>query len=116
MTVVIDRVFTAIADPTRRQIIEWLDDGSVATATEVAGRLPMTRQAVAKHLKELESAGLVSSRHMGRETRYVSNPTSLRTVSNWISQREAAWDNRLSRLSMYATDGSRLSGQGSDSD
>jgi DNA-binding transcriptional ArsR family regulator len=93
-----DLVFSALADPTRRQILEWLDTGESSTATELAGRLPISRQAVTKHLKELEGARLVSSVKEGRETRYSATVDGLDTATVWLAARGAAWDERLAWL------------------
>ncbi len=90
--------FAAIGDPTRRQILEWLDGGGSATATELAERLPITRQAVAKHLRELEVTGLVTSSKHGRENRYEALERGLEPVREWLETRAAAWDERLERL------------------
>ena len=97
-----NRVFATLADPTRRQLLEWLDDGNPATATEFASRLPMSRQAVTKHLKDLERAGLIVGAKSGRETRYTSHPYGLTSASDWIARRTAAWDDRLARLAALA--------------
>jgi DNA-binding transcriptional ArsR family regulator len=64
------QVFSALADPNRRQVIDYLAERGTATATELTGELPMTRQAVAKHLATLAGAGLVESERRGREMRY----------------------------------------------
>ncbi len=78
-----DSVFSALADPTRRQILEWLDGGEdPLTATALASRLPITRQAVTKHLKELEGAGLASSDRAGRETRYSETIAGMDTAAD----------------------------------
>jgi DNA-binding transcriptional ArsR family regulator len=98
-----DVVFSALADPTRRQILEWLDTGEPSTATELAGRLPISRQAVTKHLKELEGARLVSSVKEGRETRYSATVEGLDTATVWLAARGAAWDERLERFKDLAT-------------
>ena len=98
-----DLVFPALADPTRRQILEWLDGGESQTATELASRLPITRQAVTKHLKELERAGLVASVKQGRETRYAATTDGLDAAAIWLAARGVAWDERLARLKGIAT-------------
>jgi ArsR family transcriptional regulator, cadmium/lead-responsive transcriptional repressor len=82
----LNRVFGALADPSRRQVIGYLATQGTATATELTGELPMTRQAVAKHLATLADAGLVEGVRRGRETRY-----RLTTAG-------AEWDDRLDAL------------------
>jgi len=96
------QIFVALADPTRRQLLEWLDDGSRTTVTEFAANLPMSRQAVSKHLRELEAAGLVTHAKHGRETLYTSRPDGLADATAWIDRRTAAWDDRLARLAERA--------------
>ncbi len=73
--------------------------GSGATATELARELPITRQAVAKHLSQLASAGLVAPTRQGRETRYRITPEPLEVA--WIVQAGGEWDDRLARLGAY---------------
>ena len=80
------QVFGALADPSRRQVIGYLSERGTGTATELTGELPMTRQAVAKHLATLADAGLIESERRGRETRYRL------TVAG------AEWDDRLDAL------------------
>jgi DNA-binding transcriptional ArsR family regulator len=104
MTGVEGFVFSALSDPTRRQILEWLDGGVPGTATELADRLPISRQAVTKHLKELERAGLLISEKSGRETRYSVTGHGLDTAARWIADRSAAWDDHLERLRDAAID------------
>jgi DNA-binding transcriptional ArsR family regulator len=79
-------VFGALADPSRRQVIDYLADRGTATATELTGELPMTRQAVSKHLATLAEAGLVEKERQGRETRYR------------LTEAGAEWDDRLDAL------------------
>lgn len=91
-------VFAALADPTRQQLIDWLAAEQTGTATGFAERLPISRQAVAKHLSELEEAGLVSSARVGRETRYTLIPGALDGAIDWLTVRAASWDRALARL------------------
>jgi DNA-binding transcriptional ArsR family regulator len=92
-----DAVFAALADPTRRQLVESLA-AAPATATVLAKDLPMSRQAVAKHLAMLTSAELVASERRGRETRYTLRPEPLRDVSRWVDRVGDEWADRLARL------------------
>ena len=91
-------VFSALSDPTRRQIVDWLVVEDSGTATGFAKRLPISRQAVARHLTELEQAGVVESVRVGRETRYTLLPDSLVETSNWLLERARLWDRALGRL------------------
>ena len=70
-------VFSALSDPTRRTVVEALASRETATATELASELPVTRQAVSKHLTALGSAGLVAAERRGRETHYRLTPAAL---------------------------------------
>jgi DNA-binding transcriptional ArsR family regulator len=84
-------VFGALADPSRRQVIDYLADRGTATATELTGELPMTRQAVSKHLATLAEAGLVEKERLGRETRYR------------LTEAGEEWDDRLEALRAHLT-------------
>jgi DNA-binding transcriptional ArsR family regulator len=95
-------VFSALADPTRREVVRSLADRPGLTASHLAGELPMTRQAVAKHLSALSGAGLVVARREGRETRYTLTPAPLTEAIEWMSAVGAQWDARLDRLSKRA--------------
>ena len=90
-------VFHALGDPTRRHIVESLSQGE-ATATQLAADLPVTRQAVAKHLTARREAGLVESRRQGRETLYRVNAAPLEDAAAWIVRVGGEWDARLGRL------------------
>lgn len=98
MTAPVDAVFAALADPTRRGLFEAVAARGPISATELAGGLPVTRQAVAKHLRILDDAGLVSARRRGRATMYEARPAGLEQVTDWVGAVGAAWDRRLDRL------------------
>ncbi len=91
-------VFTALADPSRRFIVEALAGRGDATATELASELPVTRQAVAKHLGALAEAGLVAGERAGRETRYRLTPGPLTEAAAWMARVGSEWDDRLAAL------------------
>lgn len=94
----VDAVFAALADPTRRHLVEMLASEPGATATGLAAALPISRQAVAKHLATLDQAGLVSSRRRGRELRFELQPRPLADAAAWMAAVGADWDGRLERL------------------
>ena len=91
-------MFAALADPTRREVVRSLSRQPGLTASHLAGELPMTRQAVAKHLSALSGAGLVQARREGRETRYTLTPAPLAGAIEWMTDVGAEWDERLARL------------------
>ena len=94
-----DEVFKALADPTRRALLDALfaDDGQTLTALE--GRLEMTRFGVMKHLKVLEEAGLVTTQKRGREKLHFLNPVPIRLIHNrWVSKYAAPWASALTEL------------------
>jgi DNA-binding transcriptional ArsR family regulator len=100
MSDAVGATFAALADPSRRRMLSLLG-GSGATATQLARQLPITRQAVAKHLSQLSAAGLVASRREGRETRYTVTPEPLEEAVEWIVRAGGEWDERLARLGTY---------------
>lgn len=95
-------VLTALADPTRRALLDVLADAGPASATVLAARLPVSRQAVVKHLQVLEAAGLVAGTRAGREVRYAVRPEPLDATADWLATRAAAWDRRLRALKQAA--------------
>jgi DNA-binding transcriptional ArsR family regulator len=101
----LSEVFGALADPTRREVLRSLAEEPGLTASRLAGDLPMTRQAVAKHLTALSSAGLVTARREGRETRYSLTPAPLAEAIDWMTAVGAEWDERLERLRRSAQSG-----------
>jgi DNA-binding transcriptional ArsR family regulator len=98
-------LFAALADPTRRQVVRSLAREPALTASGLAGELPMTRQAVAKHLAALERAGLVAPQREGRELRYRLTPEPLGDAIAWMEDVGARWDRSLARLSERARRG-----------
>jgi ArsR family transcriptional regulator, cadmium/lead-responsive transcriptional repressor len=97
-----DELWAAVADPTRRRVLDVLLDRGETTATVVAGELPVTRQAVAKHLAVLDRAGLVEGRRHGREVRYTIRPQRLNAATRSIAQVAAEWDARLAAIRRIA--------------
>jgi DNA-binding transcriptional ArsR family regulator len=95
-------LFAALADPTRRQVIRSLSGAEPVTASGLAAELPITRQAIAKHLGALERAGLVEPHREGRETRYRLTPEPLDGAIAWMEEVGARWDRSLARLSERA--------------
>ena len=91
-------VFTALADPTRRQLLTNLAQHSPRTATQLATQYAITRQGILKHLRVLEGAGLVVVRQQGREKRYTLTPEPLAEVNRWTQALNALWERRLHRL------------------
>jgi DNA-binding transcriptional ArsR family regulator len=98
-------VLAALADPTRRDVLAAVAARSGrATATDLASELPVTRQAISKHLGVLVNAGLVTSVRQGREARYRVVVGSLRPASEWIERTEASWSRRVDRLQQHLSD------------
>jgi DNA-binding transcriptional ArsR family regulator len=82
-----DRVFKALADPTRRHLLDQLFENDGQTLTELEGQLEMTRFGVMKHLRLLEDAGLIVTRRSGREKLHFLNPVPIRLIHNrWIDK------------------------------
>jgi DNA-binding transcriptional ArsR family regulator len=96
-----DSVFSALSDPSRRRLLETLADRESASLTELAAQLPVTRQAVSKHLAALGDAGLVEGRRSGRETRYCLTPQPLGEALAWMERIGKRWDERLARLHQH---------------
>jgi ArsR family transcriptional regulator, cadmium/lead-responsive transcriptional repressor len=91
-------VFGALADPTRRRLLATIADRPPATATELASELPISRQAVIKHLSALADAGLLDRQRSGREVRYRVTPAPLSGAVSWMAQVGGQWDDRLAAL------------------
>lgn len=99
---VVDSVLTALADPTRRRLLDLLSAQGQATATTLAGGLPISRQAVVKHLTVLDAAGLVGSVKVGREVRYAVRPEALDATARWMAALASDWDRRLAKIKRIA--------------
>ncbi len=90
-------VFGALADPMRRRLLSAIAEHP-ATATELATALPISRQAVAKHLSSLSQAGLLERERTGRDVRYRMTPEPLSDAVSWMAEVGGQWDERLARL------------------
>ena len=95
------RVFVALADPTRRALIERLSAEGDQTSTELAKELPITRQGVSKHLNILAEAKLVTVRQKGRDRYYTLQPQQLNEAITWVDRVRAQWERRLTALAAY---------------
>jgi DNA-binding transcriptional ArsR family regulator len=99
---VVDGVLVALADPTRRRLLDVLSGLGQATASTLARDMPVSRQAVVKHLGVLDGAGLVASTKVGREVRYTVRPDALDATARWMAALAADWDRRLSKIQRFA--------------
>jgi DNA-binding transcriptional ArsR family regulator len=97
-----EKVLTALADSMRRQILDVLDAHGGGTATTLAATLPISRQAVVKHLAVLDRAGLVAGHRTGREVLYLICPQPLQTTARWMAYLAAEWDLRLQAIKRIA--------------
>ena len=91
-------VFGALSDPTRRALLAAIAEHPATTATELASQLPISRQAVLKHLNALTNAGLLDRTRSGREVRYQFTPAPLSDAVDWMTAVGAEWDERLALL------------------
>ena len=98
----VDTLFDALADPTRRRLLQRLVQDGPDTASRLAVDLPVTRQAVVKHLQALVEAGLAAPERHGREVRYRATPEPLAQAVSWLVSAGARWDDRLGRLDRLA--------------
>lgn len=94
-------VFEAVSDPTRRTILEQLKDSRALSLSEIAATLPMTRQAVTKHLNLLRDAGLIRVQWAGRVRLHELDPMPLRQVDEWLAPYSAFWDRTLGQLEQH---------------
>lgn len=100
---VLDGLFGALADPTRRLLLRRLGDEGAQSATRLSVGLPVSRQAIVKHLQVLADAGLVTAERAGREVNYAATPEHLSPGVSWMVDTGAAWDRRLQRLKRHLT-------------
>ena len=99
-----DELWSAIGDPTRRRLLDLLLVDSTGTATSLSDQLPVTRQAVAKHLAVLDRAGLVHGTTAGRERRYRVDDAQLARAAEQLAEVGSSWDGRLRRIARIAED------------
>lgn len=95
-----DTVFRAVADPTRRQILDLLRRGQ-RTVGDLAGNFETSRPAISKHLRLLRSAGLVVTRKRGTASVCTLNPKPLKSINRWLHNYEALWGQSLRKLKQY---------------
>jgi DNA-binding transcriptional ArsR family regulator len=100
---VLDEVFHALADPTRRAVVEQLGRGPAATS-QLAGHFEMALPSFVQHLDVLSGCGLVSSAKQGRVRTYQLVPTGLGPAEHWLDAQRRLWTTRLDQLDTYLTD------------
>jgi len=94
-------VFAALGDQTRLSLLRTLSDGRRRSITALSAGTNLTRQAVTKHLRVLEDAGLVSSSHVGRESHFAFRPEPIVAIRSYLDEVSAQWDDALARLQAY---------------
>jgi DNA-binding transcriptional ArsR family regulator len=99
----LDVLFAALADPSRRSMIDRLSRGS-ASVSELAAPLDMSLPAVQQHLNVLEASGIVSTKKIGRVRSCSLEPDVLNQAQQWIAERRMLWASRLDRLGMFLTE------------
>ena len=97
--------FWALSDPVRLEILDRVAAGTEVTVSQLAAVLPMTRQAVTRHMKTLEEAGLVRGSQQGRECRYDVETGPLDDAGRWLQARAASWDDAMQRLRRHVESG-----------
>jgi len=96
----VDTIFKALADPTRRRVLEVLGKRP-ASVSELAAPFPMALPSFVQHLNVLEKSGLVCSEKQGRVRTYRIVPAKLKLAENWLAKQRALWERRLDQLDAY---------------
>ncbi len=91
-------VFAALGCVTRLELVSRLSDGNEYSITTLTDDLDLTRQAITKHLQVLQDAGIVNSRHVGRESRFTIRPGSITRANDYLTQVSGQWDKAIARL------------------
>jgi DNA-binding transcriptional ArsR family regulator len=99
-----EKVLIALADPTRRELLDLIALRGQATATTLATAVTVSRQAVVKHLTILKDARLISSNRVGREVRYKVRPQQLSSTAEWMANLAEDWDRKLEWIKRIAED------------
>jgi DNA-binding transcriptional ArsR family regulator len=102
-----DAIFGALGDPMRRHVMRALSEQGPSTATGLSTQLPVTRQAITKHLAALADAGLVTATRRGREKLYRISPAPLAEAVSWMAELGARWDARLAALRRHVAGSAR---------
>ena len=111
LTAVDDELWSAIGDPTRRRLLDLLTEGGASTATGLSEHLPVSRQAIAKHLQVLDRAGLITGTVAGKERRYRIDESRLGDAVSQLHEVSESWDKRLRRIRKMAEEIQRRSGE-----
>jgi DNA-binding transcriptional ArsR family regulator len=98
IVVAVEAIFAAVADPTRRTLLERLRERGPLSISELSADLPITRQAVTKHLDVLRASGLIRARREGRERLHELDAQPLRAVDDWLRPYAEFWDERIAAL------------------
>ena len=98
----IDLIFRALADPTRRRVVERLNRGP-ASVSELAEPFAMALPSFVQHLRVLEDCGLVNSSKSGRVRSYQLAPKRMKIAEDWLTKQRAVWERRLDQLDSYLT-------------
>ncbi len=103
-----DRLWAAIAEPSRRKLLDLLLNQRDATASTLAGSVPFSRQAVSKHMAVLQQAGLIRTHKIGKERRFSIDPTGISEAAQELSRAAASWNGRLQKIKQLAEEVQRL--------